>query len=184
MMTSHVVKRDQFYAAALGPITQRIADKAGLVIDPARIYARSDWTFEVQGMLPMLDVDARILGQTYHFAPLTTPERTRIHLHPAVTAFGGFHVLAHEALHAHFGFAEGHGPKFQAAAKAIGLTEPWGMTAPGPEFEAWQGAVIRDLPEFPDLDYKIDGPEYMDRGRDLMKALMGAVFTELKARRT
>lgn len=58
-------------------------------------------------------------------------------------------ILAHEISHAAMGMEEGHGPKFAALVRSIGLEGPPTATKPGAGFKAWFDAVSDSFGAYP-----------------------------------
>lgn len=58
-------------------------------------------------------------------------------------------VLTHELIHAALGSAEGHGPKFRAVMKRLGLTGKATATVAGPEWHNWADPILEALGPLP-----------------------------------
>ena len=68
-------------------------------------------------------------------------------------------IIAHELIHAFLPVGEGHGKKFEAAVRLIGLTGKPTATRPGPDFKTVAREIVAVLGAYPHRAVKVRRPK-------------------------
>jgi hypothetical protein len=81
------------------------------------------------------------------------------------------HIIAHELIHAFMPVDEGHGKRFEAAVRLIGLTGKPSATRPGPDFKVVAREIVAVLGDYPHRAVKVRRPR---QGNPMHKVVCSA----------